>query len=53
MNSEISPTGTLMKKIQCQPKLSVMTPPRPGPMSDDSPNTAPNRPRYLPRSAGV
>ena len=43
----------LTKKIQCQLTVSVMNPPRPGPMRDDSPNTAPNKPRYLPRSAGV
>ena len=50
--SETSPIGTLTKKIQCQVNWSVMKPPMPGPTSDDSPKTAPKRPRYLPRSAG-
>ena len=31
MNSEISPIGMLMKKIQCQPNVSVMNPPMAGP----------------------
>jgi hypothetical protein len=42
-----------MKKIQCQLIASVMNPPRAGPMIADRPKTAPNRPWYLPRSAGV
>ena len=50
--SETSASGMLTKKIQCQPHVSVMNPPMPGPSSDESPNTAPNSPRYLPRSAG-
>ena len=31
--NERIPTGTLMKKIQCQLKLSVMYPPNVGPMA--------------------
>ena len=53
MKSETSPIGTLTKKIQCHDQVSVMNPPMPGPSSEDSPNTAPKKPRYLPRSAGV
>ena len=49
----MSPMGTLTKKIQCHEKLSVMSPPMAGPISDESPNMAPKKPRYLPRSAGV
>ena len=52
-NSETAATGTLTKKIQCQLNWSVMIPPMAGPTSDETPKTAPNRPRYLPRSAGV
>jgi hypothetical protein len=51
--SEMSPSGRLTKKIQCQLKLSVMIPPRASPISAESPKTAPNRPWYLPRSTGV
>ena len=32
-NSESRPTGRLMKKIQCQLKLSVIQPPSVGPMA--------------------
>ncbi len=32
-NSESAPMGRLMKKIQCQLKLSVIQPPRVGPMA--------------------
>ncbi len=53
MTSDTAPIGTLTKKIQCQLNWSVMNPPIPGPSSDDSPKTAPKKPRYLPRSAGV
>ena len=53
MASETRPIGTLTKKIQCHPTVSVMIPPMAGPRSDDRPKTAPNSPRYLPRSAGV
>jgi hypothetical protein len=51
--SEIRPTGTFTKKIQFQLTRSVIKPPIHGPSTDDSPNTAPNSPRYLPRSTGV
>ena len=47
------PIGRLTKKIQCQLTLSVRTPPRNGPTRKAMPKTAPNRPWYLPRSAGV
>ena len=47
------PIGRLTKKIQCQPTLSVRKPPSPGPMRNEIPKTAPKRPWYLPRSAGV
>ena len=53
MTSETNPIGTLIRKIQFHPNASVMNPPSPGPTSDDTPKTAPNSPRYLPRSAGV
>ncbi len=43
----------LTKKIQCQLMLSVMKPPRAGPTRAERPKTAPKRPWYLPRSAGV
>ena len=48
-----TPTGMLTKKIQCQLTLSVRKPPSPGPIRNEIPKTAPNRPWYLPRSAGV
>ncbi len=44
--------GTFTKKIQCQPTVSVMTPPSAGPTRAENPKTAPKRPWYLPRSAG-
>ena len=53
MASEMRPSGTLTKKIQCHPTVSVMIPPMAGPRRDDRPKTAPKNPRYLPRSAGV
>src|ERR671925_568661 len=40
--SESSATGTLTKKIQCQLNVSVISPPRNGPSTDDRPKTAPN-----------
>ena len=43
----------LMKKIQCQLNGVGDEPAEPGPTSDDTPKTAPKKPRYLPRSAGV
>ena len=51
--SDTIPIGMLTKKIQCQLSVSVRIPPRAGPMMKAMPNTAPNRPWYLPRSAGV
>ncbi len=51
--SEMSPTGTLTKKIQCQERLSVRKPPRNGPIRKATPKTPPKSPWYLPRSAGV
>ena len=53
MTSEIRPIGTFTKKIQCQPTVSVISPPIAGPIRNETPKTAPNRPRYLPRSEGV
>ena len=47
-----APSGRLTKNTQCQPRWSVMKPPTSGPMTLESPNTAPNIPWYLPRSAG-
>ena len=41
------------KKIQCQPKLSVISPPIAGPISELSPKMAPKKPWYLPRSDGA
>ena len=47
------PIGRLTKKTQCQLNVSVRKPPRPGPTRNAIPKTAPKRPWYLPRSAGV
>ena len=51
--SATMPIGRLTKKIQCQLTLSVRKPPRNGPTRKAMPKTAPKRPWYLPRSAGV
>ena len=44
MTSETRPIGTLTKKIQCQPNVSVMNPPMPGPderrQAEDGPEQA-------------
>ena len=47
------PIGMLMRKIQCHDHCSVTKPPSSGPTIALMPNTAPNSPWYLPRSAGV
>src|SRR3970282_2066424 len=52
MTSATAPISRLTKKTQCHEKLSVRKPPRAGPIRALMPNTAPNRPWYLPRSAG-
>ena len=46
------PSGTLTKKTQRHERLSVMKPPRVGPMTEDMPNTPVRNPPYLPRSLG-
>ena len=46
------PIGMLMKKIHSQPSWSVNRPPSSGPATEETPNTAPNSPWYLPRSRG-
>ena len=51
--SATMPIGMLMKKIRCHDQFSVRKPPRSGPRMAATPNTAPNRPWYLPRSGGV
>ncbi len=45
-------SGTLMKNRYCQPRLSVMKPPRPGPTRAEPPNTTIMSPSALPRSCG-
>ena len=47
----VIPTGTLTKKIHCQPKYSVSTPPRSTPTAAPLPATAPQMPNALFRSA--
>ena len=42
----------LTKNTNGQPMVSVIRPPMAGPSRLDSPNTAPNRPWYRPRSDG-
>ena len=46
------PIGRLIRKIHCQPRWSVNRPPSSGPATEDTPNTAPKKPWYLPRSRG-
>ena len=48
-----APMGTLTRKIQCHPQVSVMIPPSAGPTSVETPKTAPKKPWYLPRSDGA
>ena len=60
-HSAIPPMGMLTRKTQRQPAIpgiqlpawSVSSPPSSGPMTEETPNTAPTYPWYLPRSAGV
>ena len=52
-NSTTAPSGRFTKKIQCQPKLSVINPPMAGPSRKLTPKTAPKKPWYLPRSDGA
>ena len=44
--------GILIRNIQCQLKLSTKKPPKSGPMIDEVPNTAANKPWILPLSLG-
>ena len=44
------PIGKLTRKHQCHDRWSVNKPPRSGPMTVVTPNTAPSAPWYLPRS---
>ena len=46
------PTGTFTKKTPLHPKLSVITPPKIGPRTSASPNTAASIPIYLALSRG-
>jgi len=48
-NSESSPTGRLMKKIQCQLKLSVIQPPRVGPIAGATTTAIPYSAKAWPR----
>jgi hypothetical protein len=52
MTSAATPTGTLIQKHHCQPRLawSVKNPPTSGPATAARPKMAPSGPRYLPRS---
>ena len=45
-----TPIGTLMKKIDCQPKESVSAPPKSGPIATAAPVVAPQMPNAVPRS---
>ena len=47
---QITPIGTLTKKIQRQPAYSVRTPPTSGPIATASPIVAPQMPKAVPRS---
>ncbi len=49
--SDISPIGRLMKKIQCQLKLSVIQPPSVGPMAGATTTAMPYRAKAWPRLA--
>ncbi len=44
--------GTLIQKIECQPKPSRSAPPRMGPSASARPLTEPNTPIALARSTG-
>ena len=44
------PIGTLTKKIDSQPMLSVSTPPTSGPIATAAPMVAPQMPNAVPRS---
>ena len=44
------PSGMLNEKAQRQPGPSVIQPPSSGPATEDTANTAPMTPMYLPRS---
>ncbi len=44
--------GTLIQKMECQPKPSARAPPRIGPSASDRPVIEPNTPMALARSAG-
>ena len=44
--------GTLIQKMECQPKPSTRAPPRIGPSASDRPDIEPNTPMALARSAG-
>src|SRR5579864_6101071 len=48
-NNESSPTGKLMKKIQCQLKLSVIQPPRVGPIAGATTTAMPYKEKAMPR----
>ncbi len=53
MTKPMTPTGTLMKKIHSQPRLSTRSPPRIGPTSVATPAVAPHSAMALPRLAGA
>ena len=44
--------GTLIQKMECQPKPSTRAPPRIGPSASDRPVIEPNTPMALARSGG-
>ena len=50
--TEMMPTGTLMRKIQCQLALSVIQPPIEGPNTGPQTVTKPNAPNAAPRLSG-
>src|ERR1700739_1180871 len=52
-NREINPTGILMKKIQRQVKLSVIQPPRVGPIAGAVTTAMPYTAKAMPRFAGA
>ena len=47
MTSEIRPIGTLTKKIQCQPTVSVISPPIAGPIRNETPEDGPEQAEVL------
>ena len=51
-HSPMAAMGRLMKKMECQPKWSMHTPPRMGPMRVAAPDVALHSPRARPRSCG-